>query len=443
MRRLRHPHLHAHALSEVHWQKFRNHPQYNKLLIYSWLLVIAVVFIGTVIDGTGFSFGVFFKFLESDLGLNRAMLSIIFAISVILSSVFGFIGGWALDKYGPRRILFIMGVFTAASLLLTSQVQSSWQIFITYSLLLAIGTGPVYAVTNSIVMRTFKKEQGLVIGIANAGEGLGLIIMAPVATLLIASFDWRMAYIIIGLVALVTVIPVSLLVKQTPQESVAGAKGIELNTKASPTSEGLSIARAAKTRSFWLFALIGVLMASGIHLIITHIIPYTTDIGHTEEQAAVMLSLIGIGTITGGILMGLVCDKLGQKKTSVSSCLLLAVALFWLISATPLWSLYLFAFVFGFAFGGVLTALTALVGHSFGVANIGKMLGVLDLSFGVAALAGPLLAGIIYDAGHDYTPAFIFAAVSALVATLLVTQIRCETEYATTNGGIVEKIASL
>ncbi len=436
MRRIHHPMLHAHALPETHWHMLRRHPQYNKLLVYSVLLVTAVVLIGTVIDGIGFSFSVFFKYLENDLNLSRAAASAVFSLNIILSSAFGFLGGWALDKYGPRRILFLMGLFTAVSLLLTSRVNSSWQLFMTYSLLLAIGTGPVYAVTNSIVMRTFKKEQGLLIGIANAGEGLGIIVMAPVATLLIASYDWRMAYVIIGLIALVTVIPVSLLVRQTPQEAVVQAEGLKPHTEISSSKnqqenetksqEGLTITQAMKTRSFWLFMIIGVLLVSGIHLVFSHLIPHITDMGFTDRAAATILSLIGITSIVGGMLMGLISDKIGRKPIAFICVLLQVGALAWLIPSDSLWALYLFASIFGIAFGGVMATLTPMIGDTFGMANIGKLIGTLDCSFGVAALAGPLMAGFIYDIRGEYTLAFIITSAAALVAALLITQIRRE-----------------
>ena len=83
MRRIHHPMLHAHALPETHWHMLRRHPQYNKLLVYSVLLVTAVVLIGTVIDGIGFSFSVFFKYLENDLNLSRAAASAVFSLNIL------------------------------------------------------------------------------------------------------------------------------------------------------------------------------------------------------------------------------------------------------------------------------------------------------------------------------------------------------------------------
>jgi len=82
--------------------------------------------------------------------------------------------------------------------------------------------------------------------------------------------------------------------------------------------------------------------------------------------------------------------------------------------------------VFGASFGGIMATMTPMVGESFGLANIGKLLGLLDFSFALAALAGPLLAGFVYDAQGSYNMAFAITAGAALLAGILVTQTRCE-----------------
>jgi MFS family permease len=64
--------------------------------------------------------------------------------------------------------------------------------------------------------------------------------------------------------------------------------------------------------------------------------------------------------------------------------------------------------------------------HPPSIYYIGKLIGTLDCSFGVAALAGPLMAGFIYDIRGEYTLAFIITSAAALVAALLITQIRRE-----------------
>src|SRR5512138_496715 len=103
--------------------------------------MLASLVIGTVSFGIRYSFGVFFNSLEMEFNLSRTAVSGIFSVYMILGGVFAIAGGWALDRFGPRKVALAMSLFTGFSLLVSSQVQASWQLYITYSLLLAVGTG--------------------------------------------------------------------------------------------------------------------------------------------------------------------------------------------------------------------------------------------------------------------------------------------------------------
>ncbi len=170
-------------------------------LFYGWVLVIAFFIIQAILLGVNTSFGVFFKSIEREFDLSRATTSAIFSVSSLLSCLFSVLGGWASDRYGPRVVLFLMGLFTGLSLVLTSQTNAAWQLFITYSLLLSTGIGAIYVVTMSTISRWFDKKRGLALGIAMSGSGLGMVVMALLAALLISKCQWRIADLVIGSVS--------------------------------------------------------------------------------------------------------------------------------------------------------------------------------------------------------------------------------------------------
>ena len=165
---------------------------------YGWVVVVAIIACGFIMAGVNSSFGVFFKSFEETFGLTRATTSAIFSARMAFSSVSAFLGGWAIDRYGPRIVYFTMGTFIGLSLILTSQTTATWQLFITYSLLLAIGIGAVYVVMTAPILRWFDRKRGLALGISGSGMGLGITFVAPLAAFLIDSFEWRSALIILG-----------------------------------------------------------------------------------------------------------------------------------------------------------------------------------------------------------------------------------------------------
>jgi len=403
-------------------------------LFYGWVVITAYLVIGTIAFGTRQSFGVFFKSIEGEFDLSRAATSGIFSVYMVFGCTFTFLGGWALDRYGPRVVTFLMGLFVGLSLLLTSQVNSLWQLFITYSLLLAIGTSAVYPTMMATTARWFDKKRGLAIGIAGIGVGLGPVVMAPFATYLIANFDWRMAYIVMGLIAGLVVTSLSMLLKKDPGEIGASPDGVrpvsserlvqDKKSDAQPAS--FSLLEAFRTTSFWFLGIAWLSIAFCFYLVSTHIVPRATDVGISAADAAVVLALTGGSGILGRLIMGFLSDRIGRKAIAIICALLQAAAMAWLAWSQELWMFYLFAVVFGFGFGGIDAIITALIGDIFGMHSIGAIMGVLAIGWGIGAAVGPIVGGLIFDITKSYFMAFLIGALVMLVTSLSVALIRRE-----------------
>lgn len=402
-------------------------------LFYGWVVVLTFVIVGTAIWGIRFTFGVFFKSIESEFDLTRAATSTIFSTQMVLGGVFTILGGWALDRYGPKIVFLLLGLITGLGLSLTSQTNALWQLFFTYSLLMAMGTSAIYVGVMSTVSRWFDRKRGLAMGIAGSGAGLGPLLIAPFATYLITNLDWRMAYLVIGVIAWLVVVPLSRLLKRDPYEIGALPDGVKTLSKDIKSEEislqpaSLSLPQAVRTRSFWLVIFIFFLFAISLFLILTHLVPHATDIGFSSVEAATVLSLTGGATLAGRVLLGSASDRIGRKAAAIICTLLQAGAMVWLLWSQELWMLYMFAIVFGLSWGGIGPTMAALIGDTFGLGKIGAILGVLDAGFNIGAAVGPVMGGLIFDVSHSYFLAFLLGAVVMLVTTLLIALIRQET----------------
>ncbi|MFC2063267.1 MFS transporter [Chloroflexota bacterium] len=414
--------------------KFR----FTEKISYGWVILFSFLIFGTTIFGVRHSFGVFFKSIESAFDISRTTTSSLTTLLALLGIAFAILGGWALDKYGPRVIVLLMGIITGASLILTSQVNSLWQLFITYGILLAMGTSTIYVVITSTILRWFDKKQGLALGIGSSSLGIGMVIFPPFAATLIARLDWQTAYLVFGLIVLVITIPLSIAFKSKPVKKAAlPIKHTELVSADvgfhpfKSRGEGshfipLLLKQALITRSFWAIMFIWLLVASSVLLVLTHLVPYVTDIGFTTVWAATLLSVIGGMTIIGGILMGALIDKVNSKKIAIICCSLMAGAIAWLLWSYSSWQLYLFAVTFGFAFGGIIPSIAALSGRAFGLHRIGSILGVLEIGYGAGAAIGPVIGGLIFDTYNSYFGAFLTGVCSLCLVPLLIMLIRRE-----------------
>lgn len=387
-------------------------------LFRGWVVVIAGFFVMTVLIGIRYSFGIFFKSIEGEFVLSRTVTSAIFAAYMALYPAAALLAGWASDKYRPGITIIIMGVLTALSLILTSRATSPWHLFVTYGLLLSLGTTGVYTVVVSTTSRWFDRNRGLAVGIASSGSGLGILVMAPFATYLISGYGWRDAYLIMGLVAGTAVILLSTQVKKNP----AGADGAGGLTPSSTAggSKGrsqaaeLSIGGTLRTQDFWLLWLVWLGWSLCLHLTLTHIVPHATDTGISAPQAAGVLGLIGGSSIVGRMVMGGVSDTMGRRLSAAVCAALQAGTVLWLIWAGGVWTFYLIAILYGFGYGGIDAPIAALVGDIFGMRRIGVILGMLSVAWGLGAMAGPLIGGLIFDVTSSYSLAFLAAALAML-----------------------------
>ena len=399
-------------------------------IFYGWVIVACFMVIGTTLYGVHFSFGVFFKSIEAEFNLTRASTSSILSVNMILAGLFSFLAGWALDRYGPRVVVLLMGIFTSLSLILTSLTGAAWQLFITYSLLLAMGAGPIYAVPMSAVSRWFDRKKGLALGLSSMGIGLGTVVMAPFATHLITSYSWHMAYLVIGLIALIVVVPLSRLLKRDPHEIGTLPDGVNRTNDVSLSKDNTmspgesSILLIIRSRNFWLISVIHFFFAGCVFFIVAHLVPHITDIGFSPIEAAAVLSVLGAASIPGRLLMGIASDKIGRRATCVVCTLFMAATITWLIWARDLWSLYLFAIIYGFFYSGFGSSTAALISDSFRSKNIGAAFGLLEIGIGTGAATGAVVGGRIFDINQSYDIAFLIIALTLLIAAVLFTRVK-------------------
>lgn len=392
----------------------------KKQLYYGWIIVIIFMVVQALLIGVHSAFTVFFKHIEAEFALSRTTTSAISSVAWVLIPMTAFAGGWAMDRYGPKKVLFFMGLFTGLSLVLTSRTTDAWQLFLTYSVLLSIGFGAIYAVAISTISRWFDKKRGLAVGIAGSGEGIGSVAMAPLSTFLISSFNWKTAYLILGIIIWAISLPLSFLAKREPSEigllpdGVRPENGPAVEENVEEGDDGandLTVVDILKSGSFWVVAGVWFCFSFCMVMLMTHMVPHLTDMGISAEEAALIVGILGAARAVGMIGLGGVADRFGRKKVAITAAVVQVAVMAWLIWAEQSWMLYLFAVFYGLANGGLFSGITPLLGDTFGLNRLGTVLGLLEIGWGIGAAIGPLIGGYLFDTYGSYTWAFIIGAV--------------------------------
>jgi MFS family permease len=135
--------------------------------------------------------------------------------------------------------------------------------------------------------------------------------------------------------------------------------------------------------------------------------------------AATLMSVIGLGGIVGRLTMGAASDRIGSSNALAICCAILAVSIIWLVFTKELWMFYLFSIVFGFAYGGEVTQMAALVDRLFGLRSVATLVGVVSLGSSMGGALGSWVGGRIFDVTQDYQVAFTIAAIASFAALML------------------------
>ncbi|MFC2034864.1 MFS transporter [Chloroflexota bacterium] len=389
-------------------------------IFYGYIIVAAGFSVMMIIHGTVNTFGVFFNPLLAEFDTSRAALSAASSISFFTMGFAAIAMGVLSDRFGPKVVLTIFAVFFSVGHFLMSQVNTLWQMYLSFAVI-GIGFSPSDVVPLSTVVRWFVKRRGVMSGIMKIGTGLGLMVMPLLASALISKFEWRTSYIILGTLVLVTVIPLAQLLRRDPQEMGLlpdGERHLDTNGPVF-SEEGLSLHEAIHTRQLWIVCGYFITMLFCAQSILVHIVPHAVDLGISRTIAAGVAATIGGSSMVGRLVMGFACDRIGYKRAMVICFLILVAALSWLQVANELWMLYLFAAIYGFNHGGFFTLTSPVVAGLFGTRAQGTLLGVVIFSGTLFGSISPLLTGRIFDITGSYQQAFLILLILAVVGLIL------------------------
>ncbi len=396
-------------------------------LFYGWVVVGAALAVAIVAYAVHYSYGIFFNSLAAEFKWTRGMTSGAFSLYMLSRGGFGILTGWATDKYGPRLTVAAGGIFIGSGLLLTSQIEEPWQLYLYYSLLVGLGGSVAFAPLVATAVRWFFDRRGLATGIVLAGVGLGTAIMPGPAMFLIEHYGWSMSYVVLGVIALIVLVSAALVLRRSPEEiGQLPYQGTATTWAkiATAADKGLSLRKAIVTRPFWIIFAMTILFASCLYLVMVHLVPHAKDLGVSTAAAAGLLAVVGIATIFGRLAGGWLSDAVGIRR-SLGICLFLqAIAVFSLTWIHSAGMLYVFAAAFGLVYGGVITQLPLIVGELFGLHSVGAIVGLEMLGTSLGGALGPALGGYIFDMTGSYYFAFLVSTIGLLVAMVLILFLR-------------------
>ena len=390
-------------------------------LFYGYVIVLTAFLLTAVSGGTIYSFGVFFKPILVEFGWTRSMISGAVTTYWILHGILFVYAGQLNDRFGPRPLVTVCSLILGLGYVFMSQINNLWQLYLFYGVFLAIGMSGFMIPLISTVARWFVRRRGIMTGIALSGIGLGILGVPPLASHLITAYGWRTAYIIIGVAALLISLIAAQFLRRTPAQKGQLPYGQTMMSEKELNIEsgGISFLEAIRGSQFWMLCAFFSLCYFWVQATLVHIVPHATDLDISVTVAASILSVIGVLSAVGRVAMGSVADRIGGISALIICSILIIAAFSWLLVAKEVWTLYLFAVVFGFAYGGQAPMASLIVADLFGLKAHGIIFGAINFIGAIGAAIGPLLVGYIFDKTGSYQSAFLLFIVLSVIAVAM------------------------
>jgi MFS family permease len=385
---------------------------------YGWIVVIAGTLMMAVTYGLMYSYSVFFKPVAEYFNWDRATVSAVYSASLIFRGAVSIGVGWLADRYGAARVLAFCGFMMGLGLVLASRVTSLWQFFLAYALIESIGLSGTFGIVTALVSRWFLHNRGLALGIVSSGVGLGTLLIVPGAERLISSMDWSHAYLVFGIIAGVLMIGSSFFMRPAPDFSASARSGIPDATRRPTKPEETLWGALHSTRMLLLLGAF-LLFFLCTQMITVHLVNYATDRGISPLVGASLISIIGVVSIAGRMVIGAGAERFGINNTLIFTRVFMTIAYICLIFTRDLWSFYVFAVIFGFTYGAEVPQIPLFIGKFFGTRAMATLMGFTLFVSNLGGALGPWIAGKLFDVTGGYYWAFIAGTLAAAVSLAL------------------------
>ena len=355
----------------------------------------------------------FYPFYVEELGWTRQQVTSGNAYSkIFVALAFGFIAGRIVDAAGPRRVMLVGIVMAGGALVGLSYAMTlpMFYLFYAFNALGYVCGGPL---PNQVLLsRWFDRARGKAMGVAYLGIGLGGTIVPLLAFWLTQTLGWRGALRVLGILMIVIAFPVAFFVREP--------------AAAAPRSSTAPLAlRAVMSKPAFYFLMIGSMASIGAVGGTMQNLALYLRLDRQLPQVSIdtTLSLILLGSIVGRLVMGWLADRWPKKRVMLLIYTIVALAIPPLFYAPTPGVLQVCAFVFGIGLGGDYMIIPLMAAEMYGVAIMGRVMGVVLTADSVAEAVVPMVVAGLRDRSGSYTTGFLLLLVLALVGAIAVTML--------------------
>lgn len=377
---------------------------------YGWTM-LGVAGIGIFASGPGQShtFSVFILAISEDLGLSGTEIASAYGLATLVAALALPQMGRLVDRFGPRRMLMIVVPALAMACLLFGAASGLLWLALGFALLRFLGQGSVMLNSANLVSQWFKARRGFALGLMALGFSASMAVHPPLSQWLIETVGWRQAWLWLGLLSLVLLLPpVVLLVYDKPEHVGLRPDGEAVLEGQAPTLEGvvgLTLAEALRTPVFYVLS--AGMFAMSMLVTALHFFQVTilTSNGLDATFAASIFTISALSMVVAMPVVGQLLDRVQTRYMFAAGLVVTAGSLFAAAMVGGMVSAVLYAVLFGINNAVTMTYFGYIWPRFFGRLHLGSIQGTGQMISVVGASLGPLPLGLGVDllGGFDET----------------------------------------
>ncbi len=375
--------------------------------------------------------GVFLKPVVEDLGWQVWQFTLGTSLAAAAGALSGIYAGVIVDRRGPRPLILVGALVAALCLIGLSRQSHLWVFLALYALAGLIGWNLFSStVINPTITKWFIVKRGWALAIGSIGVSLASLI-APVAmTLIVDTWNWRVGYAAMGIFILTAVLPVSFIMRRTPEDHGLLPDGdsgeppsLPNQTTTAADTHSFTRREAVRTSAFWLLLIGFAFNMAALISILVHAIPLLTDAGFSRTIAASALATNGLGNLASKAVWGYGLQRIHPRPLVITAFTTSAIGVILILIAAET-GLYIILFpaffLYGFGFGGTIPLGEFTWAKYFGRRHIGAIRGIGNPVAILFSGLGPILVGLWFDLVGSYQHAFFAIIASFLVGGAIV-----------------------
>ena len=365
---------------------------------YAWKRLMAALALSTI-GGVGlWSSVVVLPAIQAEFAVARGDASTPYSATMIAFALGGVLMGRLADRRGIIVPVVIGGIALSAGYMLASMAPNLWLFVAAQALLIGfLGSSPTFGPLLADTSQWFDRNRGVAIGICASGNYLAGTLWPPLLQHAVAAYGWRDAYFGVGVLCLLTVLPLSYALRRpTPRSPapVAEAAGGPAPLSRQALMQGL-------------LTLAGFTCCLAMAMPQVHIVAYCGDLGYGVARGSEMLAvMLGAGVISR-LASGWISDRIGGAMTLLIGTGMQALTLMFYLPFDGLASLYVVSALFGLSQGGIVPSYAMIIREHFPANEAGARVGLVMMATVVGMAVGGWMSGVIFDLTSSYKAAFL------------------------------------